>query len=330
MVSLKKIPWPGLICVTGLLLAGIWVTGCQASKQRDGETAVPPHPRPSSPSQLFLPVTQNKNKAEAALPVTAPPPSPIPPETSFCNTPGRVTQGSLQSQWAGELSYRIYFPPCYGEYDRTYPTLYLLPGNVHTDSIWQDLGVTAAADVQMLSGTLPPFLIVMADGGWLAQNSSGGPGSFESVILAELIPHIEATTCAWAAARGRAIGGLSRGGYWSLEIAFRHPATFAGVGGHSAALVDSYAWPEVNPRSTGLTLAPGALEIYLDIGQDDYLLPPLLELHENMQRLQIPHTWLLNAGGHEEAYWAANIPAYLAWYASLWPNSAAEMPLCNQ
>lgn len=246
-----------------------------------------------------------------------------------CTQPGFVKQASLPSQWAGTLAYRIYYPPCYGEDGRSYPTLYLLPGNIHTDSIWDDLGIDETADTLILSGSISPLLIVMADGGWLAQNSSGGPGSYESAILNELIPHVEATTCAWGTPQGRAIGGLSRGGYWALEIAFRYPTNFAGVGGHSAALLDTYAWPAVNPRYTGLSQDLGNLRIYLDIGRSDYVIAPLQELHEEMETQQVAHTWVLNEGSHEEAYWASHLADYLQWYDSLWDGETA-VPPCTQ
>jgi len=50
------------------------------------------------------------------------------------------------------------------------------------------------------------------------------------------MPFIESTIPHRWTAEGRAIGGMSRGAVWSLEIAFRNPARFAAVGGHSAAL----------------------------------------------------------------------------------------------
>lgn len=307
-----------------LIAATLFGASCHDS-QPAVETAVTPSPSLSTPDAIYLPLTQAQPVATGTLP----PASTATPEP-VCATPGTIVPGSLTSQWAGTLNYRVYFPPCYGENGRTYPTLYLLPGNIHTDSIWQELGLQQAADSLMLGDSPHSFLIIMADGGWIAQNTSGGPGSYESVILQELIPHIEAQTCAWAAPQGRAIGGLSRGGYWALEIAFRHPATFAGVGGHSAALVDSYAGPEINPRFTGLSQDLGSLQIYLDIGRNDYLISPLLALHEDMGAQQVDHTWVLNEGTHEDAYWQTHLPEYLLWYAGLWPSQATLYPPCRK
>jgi len=295
------------------------LTACQS---QPGET-------PSPSSSIYLPLTQTQPLPAPAIPPTAIPTLTNTPATEpRCTQPGFVQQDTLASQWAGTLAYRVYYPPCYTE-DRAYPTLYLLPGNIHTDSIWDDMGIDETADSLIFSGSISPLLIVMADGGWLAQNSSGGPGSYESVVFDELIPHVEATTCAWAAPQGRAIGGLSRGGYWALEIAFRHPASFAGVGGHSAALLDTYAGPSINPRYTGLSQNLGDLRIYLDIGRDDYVITPLLALHDEMTAQQIVHTWLLNEGRHEEAYWTSHLADYLRWYGSLWEGEGTAVPSCK-
>lgn len=242
---------------------------------------------------------------------------------------GYIETVVYHSSLAGDMGIRVYAPPCYEENSRSYPTLYLLPGNIHTNAIWDELGMDETAETAIHNQTIPPLLIVMVDGGWIANNTSGGPGSYEVVILDEIIPFIESRYCAWNEPAGRAIGGLSRGGYWALEIAFRHPEQFASVGGHSAALIDSYAGPNLNPQYTALTNPLGDLRIYLDIGENDYLLPNLRRLHEDMMVAGIPHEWVLNQGQHEEGYWAAHLTDYLEWYTAPWPHERGNYPACT-
>ena len=237
--------------------------------------------------------------------------------------------GTFSSVYAGIVRYRIYLPPCYGLDGHTYPTLYMLPGNIHTDSIWDELGLDEAAEAGILSETLPSLIIVMADGGWIANNSSGGPGSYESVILAELIPFIENNYCVWAEANGRALGGLSRGGYWALEMAFRYPGQFVSVGGHSAALYDIAAGPALNPQYTGINNNLGDLRIYFDIGAEDYLIANIRQLHEAMETAAVAHTWVLNSGKHENIYWSAHVADYLTWYTAPWSFERETYPLCQ-
>lgn len=266
---------------------------------------------------------------QTATPTQTPTPSITPtPTATPCATPGQIITSSFDSILAGTSNYRVYLPPCYGENGRFYPTLYMLPGNIHSDAIWDTLGLDEAAEQAILAETIPPLIIVMADGGYLANNSSGGPGSYESHILNGLIPHIETTLCAWPDAAGRAIGGLSRGGYWALEIAFRFPTHFASVGGHSAALLDSYAGPAINPQYTGLNQNLGNLRIYFDIGENDWVIHNIRQLHLDMEAANIAHTWVLNEGSHEEAYWAAHVADYLTWYTKPWSFDRTSYPPC--
>jgi enterochelin esterase-like enzyme len=191
------------------------------------------------------------------------------------------------------------------------------------------LGLDETADAAILAGQIPPLIIAMPDGGYIANNSSGGPNSFEGVILDNFIPYIEQTYCAWPEPAGRAIGGLSRGGYWALEIAFRFPEQFLSVGGHSVALLDTAAGPDLNPQFTGMTNDLGSLRIYLDIGKNDYLIPNIQRLHEEMLAAGRPHVWLLNPGSHEDAYWAAHTNDYLLWYTDPWPLARTTYPVCK-
>jgi len=114
----------------------------------------------------------------------------------------------------------------------------MLPGNIHTDSIWDELGLDEAAEAAINAKTIPPLLIVMADGGLLAYNTSGGPASYEGMVLTELIPHIESRYCAWKDPAGRAIGGL----------ATRHnlPASAATVP-HSSTVSPGLTWTRNTP-----------------------------------------------------------------------------------
>ena len=227
------------------------------------------------------------------------------------------------------MRYRIYLPPCYGLDGRVYPAVYLFAGNIHDETAWEGYGIVAAAEAAIQAGEIPPLLLIMSDGGWIANNTSGGPGSFEAVVLNDLIPAVEQDYCAWADAAGRALGGLSRGGYWSLMIAFRQPELFVSVGGHSAALIDSYAGPDLNPQYTALSNDLGDLRIYLDIGERDWLRPQVQKLHEDMTAAGITHTWTLNPGEHADDYWTSHVNDYIRWYAVAWPSDRQHYPVCS-
>ena len=322
--------------VTTMLLVGLaaCVTPAQPppppTQARPAATPPPLTPPAAETAAPGPPATPTLAPPPTATTTPTPPPSPTPePSPTPCAEPGEVVAGTFQSTLArGEHRYRLYYPPCYGQDGRAYPTVYLFAGNIHHEGKWDELGLDEAADEAIHAGEIAPLLIVMSAGGWLYDETSGGPGSFESLVLDDLIPHVEATTCAWAAAEGRAIGGLSRGGYWALEIAFRFPDHFLSVGGHSAALLDAFAGPDVNPQQTALTNDLGDLRIYLDIGDNDYLRTNTIRLHEEMAAAGVAHEWHLNEGEHNDAYWSAHAPDYLRWYAAPWPVERSAYPPC--
>ncbi|MDX1414123.1 MAG: alpha/beta hydrolase-fold protein [Candidatus Promineifilaceae bacterium] len=336
----------------------VWLIGCQPLPGEPSfpeSASFPPEPQapgqsPVDPNQTQMPLPQ-ENLANApamptaiahmvgvlfaeqeplvsATPLQARAPTATPAPTP-CASPGQIVTGTYPSENAGPSAYRIYLPPCYQPNGHSYPTLYMLPGNIHRDNIWDNLGLDEAAEEAIQQGEITPLLIVMADSGMLLNNTSGGPFSYETQILEDLIPFIEKTYCAWADPRGRAIGGMSRGGYWALEIAFRNPEHFASVGGHSASLYDLYGGNDVVPQSTGLANDLGNLRMYFDVGENDWVIPNIRQLHEDMEAAGIAHEWKVNNGFHDDAYWASHTAEYIAWYAEPWPQARDVYPQCE-
>ena len=284
---------------------------------------------PTFTPTLTLPATATTSPSSTPSPepTWTPPPSPPPSATPCAEAAGRVLVGSFPSPTQGwDPPYRIYLPPCYGQEDRLYPVLYLFHGNIYTESHWDDLGIDETADEGIGTGHYPSFVIVMPFGGDIANNSSGGDRSFEGAFLNDLIPYIEDQYCVWPEAAGRAIGGLSRGGYWSLEIAFRHPELFVAVGGHSAAIFPDNAGLAYNPLSTGQDPQLAKLPIYLDIGDQDWLRQGVFDLHDVLMAAGVPHVWRVNPGIHEDAYWSEHAAEYLSWYSSYFPVLESEFP----
>ena len=103
-------------------------------------------------------------------------------------------------------------------------------------------------------------------------NSFPPKASYETVVLDELMPAVERDFCTWNDRDHRAIGGISRGGFWAYEIALRHPDMFGIVGGHSAAFDAGNAPAAFNPLELALNapfLTDANLRMYLDNGADD-------------------------------------------------------------
>jgi len=270
-------------------------------------------------------------------PTSTPPPTPTPTPTltptptcveadKLHPTTGRMAQRSYFSQTAGdEQSYRIYLPPCYDQTDRRYPVLYLLHGWPFDEAHWDNLGVDEAADAGIAARTLPPFIIVLPGGTErLYVNTSGGDHSFEGQMINDLIPHVDETYRTQKERAGRAIGGISRGGVWALEIGFMHPDLFAIVGAHSPALSVNLAPPPYDPFY--LLAEPGVamLRIYLDAGDADWAQKSTQALHEALDRQGIGHEYVVHTGRHENKLWEENTARYLAFYTATWLQDDEE------
>ncbi len=227
--------------------------------------------------------------------------------------------------------YSVYTPPCYAESTTAYPVIYLMHGSNDDDGHWGRLGIQQALDTGIANGTLPPMMVVMPYGEWLANKNQFDLVSWENVFLNELMPLVESQYRIDARRETRAIGGISRGGFWAFEIAFRHPDLFSSVGGHSAFFAEGQAPKEFDPLKLARS-APDldSLRIELDRGNNDYAAPGLDLMHQRLDERGITHTYTVyTEGQHNNAHWQQHITEYLAFYAASWlkPSAATQPPI---
>jgi len=292
----------------------------------DVTLAVPPTapPQTATSAPLTLAPPQTATPTGTATPTPTATFTPIPtPTPVYTDTQGMVHIGTYFSHILNrDMPYRIYLPPGYDSGDRTYPVLYLLHGYPFDESHWDHLGADETADAGIRSGGYSPFIIVMPncdpseDGIYV--NTSGGDNSVEGLIVNELLPYVEQTYRTWARREGRAIGGISRGGVWSLEIGFRRPDLFAVVGAHSAALSVNYPHPAYDPFNLVADPAVGTLRIWLDAGDSDWTWASTDQLHKVLEEHGIAHEYVIGEGSHEDEYWSRMMPAYMAFYTAGW------------
>lgn len=285
-------------------------------------TATPPPTATMEPSAT--PVALPIGFAKPAYPYRAQPPESVP-----CGDQGLIYRSAIPGSADGsEIPYHVYLPPCYGLDGRAYPVLYLLHGSIQTDSHWPDLGLVEYANAGIRSGRYPSFIAIMPYSGRLGNMTSGGPKSVEGKIVDKLIPAIDDLFCTWPEAAGRSIGGISRGGYWALEIAFRQPQLFGAVSGHSSHLRFETDSARYNPLATYAASDLANTRIWLDRGETDFLRNGQDQLHERLTAAGIEHEYRVNPGGHSNAYWADHLPEYLDWHLALWPHEGDAYIRC--
>lgn len=132
---------------------------------------------------------------------------------------------------------RITLPDDYASTTDSYPVLYLLHGGAGGNSAQWTTGGGAAEDIS--DGR--PVIVVMPDGGkvgwftdWLDQ--SAGAQQWATFYLDQVIPWVDANLRTVAAQDGRAIAGLSMGGYGAVRLAQDRPDLFAAVASFSGAV----------------------------------------------------------------------------------------------
>ncbi len=239
-----------------------------------------------------------------------------------CESPnGTINRGSFRSAPAQTtFYYSVYTPPCYDDSTSNYPVIYLMHGSNDDDGQWGRLGIQQALDTGIANGTLPPMIVVMPFGEWLANKNQFDTVSWENVFLNELMPLVEGQYRIDARRETRAIGGISRGGFWAYEIAFRHPDLFSSVGGHSAFFAEGQAPADFDPLKMAKN-APNldTLRVELDRGSEDYAAPGVDLMHQRLDERGIQHTYTVySEGQHNNAHWQLHVADYLAFYASSW------------
>lgn len=129
----------------------------------------------------------------------------------------------------------VYTPPQYGKSDKKYPVLYLQHGWGEDETAWTSQGhANLIMDNMIADGVIEPFIIVMTYG-MTNDVKFGGLRSFdakefETVLVDELIPYIDANFNTIADRDHRAMAGLSMGGMETKLITLRRPEVFGYYG----------------------------------------------------------------------------------------------------
>ena len=133
-------------------------------------------------------------------------------------------------------SYRVYLPPDYqANTTRRYPVIYFLHGSLVDSKRPIASGYVARVDAAIRSGVMPPLIVVIPEAPnqnrWM--DSRDGKEPIETMLVKNLIPHIDATYRTIPTREGRAIEGHSMGGFGALHNGFSNPDLFIAVTGNS-------------------------------------------------------------------------------------------------
>lgn len=218
-----------------------------------------------------------------------------------------------------KLHATVVVPDSYSQGDKHYSTVYLLHGWSGDDKDWTKKSqvATLADDYQLI--------IVMPDGDydkWYIDSPVLAKSNYEKYIGSDVPSYIDKNFRTIAAKDGRAITGLSMGGFGALNIVLNYPDTFGAAGSMSGG-VD----PRDYPKNWGLKKVFGDpvsnakfwnekaiinnshqfislnIPIFIECGVDDFFIEPNRKLHQRLLDLRVNHTYQEGPGGHTWDYW---------------------------
>ena len=230
---------------------------------------------------------------------------------------GTFRSGSLKT----EVGYNICLPPQYSAQPaQRFPVIYYLHGYQGNESSYLEYADHWRAAVK----TSGPVILVFVNGGATSFFCDSPDGSVpgETLVLKELIPHIDGKFRTLTNASARSLHGYSMGGFGALKLAFKYPGTFGSVVAYGATLSEAADFkkqlgsvfarmfgddPQRFAKNDPLALAARNVNtnrttaIRIVIGTKDEFLPRNRALHEKLRRLEIPHGYEeVRGAGHDK------------------------------
>lgn len=252
------------------------------------------------------------------------------------------------------VRYCVYLPSGYDESAkaqprRRYPVLYFLHGLGDNEQTLFNSGGWTLLDDLRNQRKMGDFLIVAPDGKRTFYiNSADGKVRYSDFFIQEFMPHIEGRYRIQKGRAGRAISGVSMGGYGALRFGFAYPQLFSAVSAQSAALITDTPQqldaamrsgaplagvlaavfgnpinvPQWNDNSVFVlakqhAAALRAQQIYFNCGQDDNygFEKGAAALNAELQKENVKHDYRPYAGDHSLSYFLSHFAEVMEFHS---------------
>lgn len=270
---------------------------------------------------------------------------------AFLTAPAAYGQGAaaarryetvpFESKLVGaKLPYHVVLPADYHQEasrQTRYPVLLLLHGLGGSAGDW-------VSEQSRLADYAAAYrlVVVVPEGrdGWYTDAANAPSDKFESYFIEELLPDVERRFRTIAGREGRAVAGLSMGGYGSLKFGIKHPDKFALAASMSGALgaaswapvalLPAFVRPSVErvygPADSPVRAANDIFRLvreltperaaslpflYLDCGTEDFLIGDNRDFSALLLERKVPHEYRQLPGGHTWPYWDSQVRVIL-------------------
>jgi enterochelin esterase-like enzyme len=259
----------------------------------------------------------------------------VTPSGGSATVAGTVGEGSFRSRaLAATVHYAVYLPPGYSASRKRYPVIYFLHG--------LPAGPTAYRSIDWLGRAVEQSgrraIVIGAEGARTGDSDGewhdwGSGRNWETAMADELVPTVDARYRTIRSRAGRAIVGVSAGGYGATLIGYHHPATFSVIQSWSG-----YFEP-TNPAGTAVldlgsrsantlanmhklvpTLRSRLGRYYASVdfsfyvgGSDARFVGDNRRLHRELAAHSVPNVlFRVYAGSHTQSLWDSHATAWLS------------------
>jgi enterochelin esterase-like enzyme len=222
----------------------------------------------------------------------------------------------------------VYLPPGYSQHPaRRYPVFYLLHGFPgRPDAFLMTVRAGVVQEILLAKKKIQPLILVMPFGStgtftdeeWA--NGVGRNAAWETFVARDVVHAIDTRYRTIPTGAGRALGGLSAGGYAALNIGLHHPAEFGTLqswsgyvladnirsifGGSSARLALNSPLLQLPKQAAALRRAGTYVWSYSGTG--DQLRFQNAAFAAALTRAGVPHRFFMVRGGHDWTLWRGN------------------------
>jgi endo-1,4-beta-xylanase len=218
------------------------------------------------------------------------------------------------SEAAGQkVSYQLYLPPGYeADTDKRYPVVYWLHGRGGNQRLFTVMIVGLEPAIR--AGKAPPMIVIGVNGRRISTyvDAADGSSPVQTMLVKDLIAHVDATYRTVPGREGRAIEGSSMGGAGAARVAFSHPEVFGVVSvlsgavhtlesmksGHRDVFDAFYGSDEYYQRHSPWTVVGrnadairGRTIVRVCVGEKDRWLERNRKYHELLTTLKIEHSF---------------------------------------